>query len=124
MGKLTSVDAKGIELLKKHIKHWKKYNVNKTSYKSLKMSDAGDEPLCKEYIENCEKYMEKCVFCPISIDKGAVCCYKTPFEDISLLELDWEDSNKKPLNFEKKVQEHIEYLEGLLDRILKEKKSK
>lgn len=112
-------EERDITLLKASIVHWKKDNVNQTDPFDMKLS-VKECALCFAYHKKRGRCF--CEGCPIYWETGTICCYHTPYCDVTELQDRWMRSTNliKPKGMEKAVKKEIKFLEKLLKKAEKQ----
>lgn len=104
-----------IHLLDKCISHWKRDNLNLDNPDDIS-TGPHECALCMAYSIP-HQNSTGCLGCPIYDDTNGAGCRDTPYTRIDPLEDEWYAKDEKPSNFERVVQDEIDYLTNLRDKL-------
>lgn len=105
---------KDIKLLDECIEHYKVDNLNKSSYKTIKIYSSTCS-LCKVY-NNGIIGSDRCIGCPVETESGG--CEHTPWIELKQLFIVWRNENIKSASFDRFVRYEITYLRKLRNKLI------
>lgn len=104
----TKYTQKNLELIRQSIEHWERDNVGNVGPEDVNVYTT-DCPLCKEFLLQ----TDNCDGCPVDEKSCGHGCDNTPYGEVYGLYKQWKREGFKPPEFEKAVQEEINFLKSL-----------